>query len=205
LKSIILRNIKSSLEFELTSNEDGVILLEGTRSLRVGDRAQLLDLGRCLASSLTEKIFRSGNAIGSDNAFTDGVVQVSCERMEIVLPYKTHRLTAIPKNAKLLCLDELYNYELDEIKKVSIKANPDRAQLVKLYSPGNNGILSIKASYLLRDVLKLTGLMSKNFQIASAAIFHTHPGKITGGTFHTMKVCKYLGIPYCTTGEFFNS
>ena len=105
--------------------------------------------------------------------------------------------------AKLLSLDELDTYDLVEIKKISIKANSNRAQLVKFYSPGSNSILSIKASYLLRDVLKLIGLMSKNFQIASAAIFHTHSNKITEGTFHTMKVCKYLGIPQFASRELF--
>lgn len=177
-------------------------MLEGTRSLETGEYNQLLDIGRCLALSFTESVFRSGNAIGSDAAFTNGVAQVSCKRMEIVVPYKTHRLKAIPPKAKLLSLDEIGSYELDEIKRLSMKADPARAQLVKFYSPGNNGILSIKASYLLRDVLKLTGLFSKNFQVASAAIFHTHSNKITGGTFHTMKVCKYLGIPQFTSREF---
>ena len=186
-----------------TDNTEKVILLEGARLIKLEEHSQLKNIGSCLRQSLSQCVFRSGNAIGSDAAFTTGVMEIASTRIEIIVPYSTHRLKEIPHNAKVLSLSELDSYELSEIKKISCKANPDRAQLVKLYSPVSKSTLSIKASYLLRDVLKLTGLPSSNFKPTFVAIFHTKPQTVTGGTFHTMKVCKYLGIPQFHSKDFF--
>jgi hypothetical protein len=44
-----------------------------------------------LATHFPRARFSSGNADGADTAFSQGVMDVAPERMEIIAPYATHR------------------------------------------------------------------------------------------------------------------
>ena len=68
-----------------------VALLEGARALPQEWRPKLVEIANRLATRFPEAKFRSGNAPGSDEAFSWGVHQVDPERFEYVVPYATHR------------------------------------------------------------------------------------------------------------------
>lgn len=65
---------------------DGVILLEGRRSIS----KTYAQTARCLAGTLAKSFpklrFRSGNATGSDESFAEGVAEVDASRLQIALP-----------------------------------------------------------------------------------------------------------------------
>ena len=63
-----------------------VILIEGRRNLPEGMAARLQAVGSWLAEAYPRALFRSGNAEGSDTAFTEGVTAVDPARMQYVLP-----------------------------------------------------------------------------------------------------------------------
>jgi hypothetical protein len=63
-----------------------VILLEGTRQLPAEKRQALADVGKHLAESFPQAVFRSGNATGTDEAFAAGVATVSGSKLQLVLP-----------------------------------------------------------------------------------------------------------------------
>ena len=68
------------------------------------------------------------------------------------------------------------------------------AGLVDGYVSGKRGMPFLRASYLLRDTVKVLG--ARGIPPASFAIFYDDlgdPGK--GGTGHTMRVCRSQGIP----------
>jgi hypothetical protein len=66
---------------------EGVVLLEGRRTIPAHDAPLAEELARALALKFSRLRFRSGNATGSDEAFTGGVAMVDPSRLEIVAPY----------------------------------------------------------------------------------------------------------------------
>lgn len=179
--------------------DQGIILLEGTRSITSAEELKLIELGRDTAHINPNCLFRSGNAPGSDESFIRGVRQVNTASIQLVLPFFNHRNTKHPTTTKVFCLDELSSVEIDDLKYLSNQANPGRKSLVNLYDCENKSRLSIKASYLLRDVLKVVGSSHCGLSPISTAIFYVNLHKpLSGGTGHTIRTCQYLNIPYLT-------
>ena len=180
-----------------------VILLEGTREVLATEL--LIQTGKKLATLLPNSIFRSGNAPGSDQNFIQGVNEVKSSNIELVLPFSNHRShqkNSTP-NARIISLEELSADELKEIITIGSNANSKHASLLSLYEPGSKNVLSTKAAFLLRNVIKVIGLPSKNFRKISAGLFHVNHQK-QGGTGFTRNVCRYIGIGIeCFTQEDF--
>ncbi len=70
---------------------NSIVLLEGKRSVLDPDKEKLTALRRLLASKTKRMMFRSGNAEGSDQLFSDGVTAVDYKRLQVITPYSGHR------------------------------------------------------------------------------------------------------------------
>jgi hypothetical protein len=68
-----------------------IVLLEGKRSVLEQDKNKLTALGALLANSTQHMLFRSGNADGSDQYFSEGVASVDYKRLQVITPYTGHR------------------------------------------------------------------------------------------------------------------
>ncbi|MCF8364193.1 MAG: hypothetical protein K9H16_00320 [Bacteroidales bacterium] len=171
-----------------------VILLEGKRKVLPEDKSLLPALGEKLCMEMKYARFRSGNATGADELFAEGISRVDAGRMEVILPYSGHR----KKNA-----EAYHRHSLDEI---NLAAEPEIAwhtsvnrknkKLIDDFVGGISNNVTIKAAYLLRDTVKVIGTQS-GIPPAGFALFYDdllNPG--SGGTGHTMMVCKNSNVPF---------
>ncbi len=171
-----------------------IILLEGKRKVLPGDEPLLIALAEKLASNMKHARFRSGNASGSDELFAQGVSKVDASRMEVILPYSGHRRQ---KSLGYLThsLDDLDLAAEPEVT-YHTRSNRRNVKLIDDFVDGINNHVTIKAAYLLRDTIKVIGTMS-GIPKADFAIFYDdlkNPG--SGGTGHTMMVCKNNHVPF---------
>ena len=166
-----------------------VILLEGTRQLPDLDKPKLTAFARQLAVAFPQARFRTGNASGSDEAFAAGVADVAPQRLEYVLPHDTMRERSRNKISSFLSLDDVSESVEESLAIETVKASPKYRSLIG--GRKKHSALRIKANYLLRDTLKITGLEDANFQPAQIGVFYVNSqdaGK--GGTGHTIRVCE---------------
>lgn len=172
---------------------DSIILLEGKRKVKEEDKSKLIALGELLAVQTRHMIFRSGNADGSDQLFSQGVANVDASRLQNILPYATHR--------------KKYNLAKDSIgmDQIDLSGEPEIAYLTKTnkrsknlidqYLSGKRNRYTIKAAYLLRDTVKVVGI--DHFAPATAGIFYDDlDNPVSGGTGHTINMCKEREIPW---------
>jgi hypothetical protein len=68
------------------STPEAVVLLEGRRSIPDHDAALATHTARMLMEQFPNLRFRSGNAEGTDQAFSEGVAQVAPWRLQVVAP-----------------------------------------------------------------------------------------------------------------------
>lgn len=87
-------------------NPNSIILLEGKRNVIETDKEKLTALGSLLASETKQMVFRSGNAKGSDQLFSDGVTAVDSKRLEVITPYTGHRQKT-NQSYKTISLDDI--------------------------------------------------------------------------------------------------
>lgn len=73
------------------NKKNTIILLEGKRNVLELDKEKLIQLGNLLATHLPLATFRSGNAAGADFYFSQGVLQVASDRLQVITPYENHR------------------------------------------------------------------------------------------------------------------
>jgi hypothetical protein len=166
-----------------------VVLLEGKREVKEQDKEKLTALGRLLAASTTNMIFRSGNAEGADYFFSQGVADAS--RLEVITPYTGHRSKA-NKAAVTIPLDEINLTNEPEIAVLS-KSNRKTERLINDFIEGTRNRYTIKAAYIIRDTVKVTGASGVN--PASFAVFYDDlENPETGGTGHTMNICRIKNI-----------
>jgi hypothetical protein len=166
-----------------------VVLLEGKREVKEQDKEKLTALGRLLAASTTNMIFRSGNAEGADYFFSQGVADAS--RLEVITPYTGHRSKA-NKAAVTIPLDKIDLSNEPEIAVLS-KSNRKTERLINDFIEGTRNRYTIKAAYIIRDTVKVTGASGVN--PASFAIFYDDlENPETGGTGHTMNICRIKNI-----------
>lgn len=172
--------------------EGNVVLLEGKRDVPEEDKPHLIALGKLLAIRTSKIIFRSGNAGGADEFFSEGVSSVSKNRLEVILPYSGHRkkFNHAHRSFSLDTID-LKN-ELEVIEKSKI--NKKTRHLIDSYISGDRNPYSIKAAYILRDTIKVLG--TSRLPPANFGIFYDNlQNPICGGTGHTMKICQLNGVP----------
>jgi len=173
--------------------EDKVVLLIGKRKVLEEDAALLEAISKQLAARTKWMRFRSGNAAGADSLFMQGVHAAIPERMELVVPYRTHRRAVFPGAARV-GLDDLrldVNHPLVQTT-LSLYQHPS---LITSFLAGTHRFAA-KGGYLLRDTLMVVGDGAAALAPASAALVYDdleQPG--SGGTGFTMEVCRQHGIP----------
>lgn len=164
-----------------------VVLLEGKREVKEEDKEKLIALGRLLAASTTNMVFRSGNAEGADYLFSMGVADADSSRLEVITPYTGHRSRANIA-AVTIPLDEIDLSNEPEIAALS-KRNKKTERVMNDYLAGIRNRYTIKAAYIIRDTVKVTG--TSGISPASFALFYDDledPEK--GGTGHTIDICR---------------
>jgi len=172
-------------------NPESIVLLEGKRTVLEGDQEQLVALGTLLASKTNHILFRSGNAPGADYLFCKGVASIDPARLQVIVPYKNHRQKENLAYSTV-ALDEINLLNEPQVVYES-KANKKTAPLIDKYVSGDINSYTIKASYIIRDTVKVLG--SKDIPPANFGIFYddlADPRK--GGTGHTMNVCEKNGV-----------
>lgn len=173
---------------------NSIILLEGKRNVPAQEQPLLIKLGETLCKKTRYSKFRSGNADGADYLFCKGVSSVDSDRLELILPYSSHR-----KN--FLLTDNLHS--LDDIDLMNegdavyqTKSNSKNKKLIDLYINGDRGKIGIKGSYLLRDTIKVTGTNNGIPQAVFGVFYDDLENPKSGGTGHTMKMCELNNVPY---------
>ena len=156
------------------------------------DKEKLFALGKLLATLTVKMIFRSGNAEGSDKLFFDGVAAVDNRKMQVITPYSGHRKKD-NQAYDTISLDEINLATEPEVVYQS-KGNRKMEKLIDQFLEGERNRYTIKAAYIIRDTIKVIG--TKNIKPASFGIFYDDLNKpMTGGTGHTMNICKQNSVP----------
>lgn len=111
-----------------------IVLLEGKRDVAEADIVKLTALGKLLAENTRYIIFRSGNASGADEYFSEGVVSVDKSRLQVIAPYDGHRKKQ-NLAAYTMALDQINMVEESELV-YAARHNPSTAKLVDDYVAG---------------------------------------------------------------------
>ncbi len=173
--------------------EDAVVLLEGKRKVEENDAEKLIKLGSILACRTQHMIFRSGNAPGADELFCRGVASVDADRLQTVIPYTGHRQEQ-NLASDIISLGSIDLAEESELIRQTL-LNKKNSSLIKDYVRGIINRYTIKATYLIRDTLKVIG--TKKIKKASFAIFYDDlENGMSGGTGHTMMICMHNKVPF---------
>ncbi|WP_144277166.1 hypothetical protein [Chlorobium sp. KB01] len=171
---------------------NSIILLEGKRNVLDTDKEKLTALGKLLASKTKRMTFRSGNAEGSDQLFSDGVVEVDNKRLQVITPYSGHR-EKTNQAYETISLDNINIAAEPEVVHQS-KSNKKTEKLIDKFVSGDKNRYTVKAAYIIRDTIKAIG--TDEIKPATFGIFYddlTNP--MSGGTGHTMNVCEQNNIP----------
>lgn len=180
---------------EVFDKPGSIILLEGKRKVLAEDADKLRTLATLLARKSKYMHFRSGNASGADELFSLGVAEVDPARLELIKPYASHRKTAL-HGSKSYSMEDVDLAAEPEVVYQS-RQNPKMAGLVDKYVEQVRNRLTMKAAYILRDTVKVTGTLS-GINPASVALFYDDlSNPLQGGTGHTISVCKNLLVPFC--------
>ena len=108
----------------IAANPSGVVLLEGKRKIPQEDAIRATALAVNLTSAYPQLRFRSGNAPGSDEAFSEGVTQVDPSRLEIVAPYEGHRKAYRFEGASYSAPSNVMAAEEEALAEKTISATP---------------------------------------------------------------------------------
>ena len=177
---------------EQYDHSNSIILLEGKRKVLQDEKAKLTELGRLLALKTEKMIFRSGNADGADFYFSLGVASVDKNRLQVIIPYSGHRIKHNVAG-EIIDLSQLNIDNEEDVIKFS-KTNKKTEKLIGHYLKGNRDSNAMKASYIIRDTIKVIGVNS--IGVATFGIFYDDlENPKTGGTGHTINVCEQNGIP----------
>lgn len=187
---------------EIYYYKKSIILLEGKRNLLESDKEKLIQLGNLLATHLPLATFRSGNADGADFYFSQGLLQVAPDRLQVITPYANHRQK---QNSayETIPLDQIDLLNEPEVVYQS-KNNKKTKALIDKYVAGAKDRFTIKAAYIIRDTVKVTGTKSGIPPIDFAFFYDDEQKPKTGGTGHTMEICEINKVPYLTQSEWEN-
>lgn len=178
-----------------------VILLEGRREIPPAQRRKATALARRLATRFPAATFRSGNAAGSDEAFSSGVAKIDPARLHLVAPTARHRTRSRFPGAVYDSLDQIDDEHRHWLAEATIAATPANRGLIHAWLDRPTGPLSAKAAYLVRDTLKVLGIPGL-IPPATAALFYVDPADPeAGGTGHTIRVCRGHGVAFAFQQE----
>jgi hypothetical protein len=177
----------------ISSSTDPVILIEGRRSIPESSADSARRVATLLARRFPCLRFRSGNATGSDEAFSSGIIATAPERLEIIAPYPSHRKRGRHPLVRYESPESLDADALASVQALTIAATPSNRSLIKCY--GRGGRAGAQAACLIRDTLKVAGIPG-NITPPIAALFWIDPAEPeAGGTGHTIRACRLAGIP----------
>jgi len=185
-------------QYDITGS---IVLLEGKRTVLEQDKNKLTALGALLAKSTQHMLFRSGNADGSDQYFSEGVAAVDYKRLQVITPYTGHR----KKTNQAYDTVSLDSINLEEEPNVVLqsKSNKKTEKLVEQYASGDKNHYTIKAAYIIRDTIKAIG--TNDISPATFGIFYDDlQNPMAGGTGHTMRVCQQNNIPIADQRTWFS-
>ena len=172
--------------------DNSIVLLEGKRNVLEADKEKLLALGKLLAVKTKRMTFRSGNAEGSDQLFSDGITAVDNKRLQVITPYSGHRQKT-NQAYETISLDDI-NISAEPEVLYQSKSNKKTKNLIDKFVSGEKNRFSIKAAYIIRDTIKAIG--TEGVKPSTFAIFYDDlENPLSGGTGHTMNVCKKNNIP----------
>ena len=192
----------TSLKNILLQRSNSVLLLEGTRKITLTDFTRLVQFGEFIAHQFPNCQFRSGNASGSDDAFAQGVRKVAPDRMQIVLPKIDAGKSRLDKRDYVLALEDVSQAEEKQIIYESKRATPKNKRLFEAYELQQEGMMKQKSLYLLRDTLKVLGSPENKLAPITAGIFFVNQDDPeSGGTGHTMRVCRQNNVPVFTQDD----
>ena len=183
------------LDFEklVVGAPNAVVLLEGRRGISEAEALAARDFGELLARRFPVLRFRSGNAEGADQAFADGVARVDARRLQIVAPYDSHRRKSRNPAVVYSSPQDLSSEQVDAVIRRTAAASPKAERLLHRWKDG--GALAAKATYLLRDTMKVLG-HSEEFPKPVCGLFFIDPSDpMAGGTGHTIRVCQQESVP----------
>jgi hypothetical protein len=171
-----------------------VVLLEGRRAIPDHEAALATHTASMLVKQFPALRFRSGNAEGADQAFSEGIAQVAPWRLQIVAPYAGHRKSARYSQAVYDSPESLSSVQEDVVAYKTAMASPKNKGLIG--KRDKKGALAAKATYLIRDTMKVTG-HSELFPKPACALFYVDLNNpFAGGTGHTIRVCQQEGVPF---------
>ena len=177
----------------LAVGDSPVVLLEGRRAISEQDASLARGFANQLAREFVRLRFRSGNAEGSDEAFSAGVAEVDASRLQVIAPYATHRKKVRYADALYSSPESLSTVQEAAITEATVAATPRNANVV--YKRAGSPKLAAKAAYLIRDTMKVVG-HSEEFGPPVCGLFYVDPADPeAGGTGHTIRVCRQHGIP----------
>lgn len=181
-------------------HSNSVILLEGKRNVLEADKDKLVALGKLLALKTSKMIFRSGNAEGADQFFSEGVASIDFKRLQVITPYTGHRQKT-NKSYDTISLDQV-DLVNNPVVIYHSKSNKKTENLIDRFVLGENNRYTIKAAYIIRDTIKVLG--ADDILPATFGIFYDDLiSPRTGGTGHTMNVCSQMNIPFVDQKEWF--
>ena len=184
-------------QFDKTNS---IVLLEGKRNVLEEDKEKLFTLGKLLASKTKRMMFRSGNANGSDQLFSDGVTSVDNKRLQVIIPYTGHRQKT-NQAYDTISLDDINIAAEPEVLYQS-KSNKKTENIIDKFAFGEKNRNTIAAAYIIRDTIKVIG--TGNIKPATFGIFYDDlENPKTGGTGHTMNVCEQNNIPLIDQNTWF--
>ena len=194
---------KRTMTFENFCNlyATAIILLEGKRNVKPEDQTKLITIGTLLATHLPNATFRSGNADGSDYYFSQGLAQINPKQLEVITPYQNHR-NKYNVAGTTHALDTINLVNEPEIVYHS-KNHKATKSLIDKYVAGNKDKYAIKASYILRDTIKVLGTNAGIQPITTALFYEDLENPMQGGTGHTQRVCLENKIPFFNQTTFF--
>lgn len=152
-----------------------------------------------LASKTFKMKFRSGNAEGADQFFSNGVTSVDNKRLQVIIPYSGHRQKYNHAYETFSLDDIATNTDVINLSKTNKKTE----KLIDQFVSGNKNRFTIKAAYIIRDTIKAIG--TDQIKPATFGIFYDDlDNPMSGGTGHTMNVCRQNNIPIIDQKTWFN-
>ena len=171
--------------------------LEGSRSITHEVAEKMEKIAKILVTTLPNLIVRSGNAVGSDIAWAKGVNSVAPERLELFVPQKKAPKKHIISGNRVITMSDINPDYLEYARNVSCEnyLSTDGRRSGKT---AWDKLRPYQQIYLIRDVFKVTGVPLGNetpIKTHIALLYINTKKKNGGGTGHTMRICKSLGVP----------
>ena len=125
------------------------------------------DSDTCLQGGFPLAAFRSGNAEGSDQAFSEGVATVDASRLHVVAPYAAHRRKNRYADAAYDSPKSLTRVRKERILRATISATQRNKDI---FTKSSFPRLAAKANYMIPDTMKAMGY-SENAPAPTVACF----------------------------------